>query len=69
MAESRQETNLRILEELKKYILKYPSIKFGQLIFDVATPSEFITMGDMYNPESTVFLNEILKNNSKYKIK
>lgn len=66
---TRQQTNLQILEELKKYILKYPSIRFGQLIFDVATPPEFITMGDMYNPESEVFLKEILKNNPKYKIK
>lgn len=69
MIEKRQEANLDILAAIEEWVMKYPYLRFGQILVNLGIiqyqrdPASFDIIGvkDPFNEESVVTLNRMKK--------
>jgi len=68
MIKKRQEANLEILNEIGMAVMKYPDLRFGQILVNLGiieyernTYDETLITKDPFNEESVVTLNRIKK--------
>lgn len=69
MIDKRQEANVEILQMLGEAVMKYPDLRFGQILVNLGiieyernTYDESLITKDPFNEESVVTLNRIRKN-------
>lgn len=70
MIDKRQEANVEILQMLGEAVMKYPDLRFGQILVNLGIiqyqrdPASFDIIGikDPFNEESVVTLNRMRKN-------
>lgn len=69
MIDKRQEANLEILNEIGLAIVKYPDLRFGQILVNLGiieyernTYDETLITKDPFNEESVVTLNRMREN-------
>lgn len=71
MIDKRQEANLEILNEIRLAMVKYPDLRFGQILVNLGIieyqrdPASFDKIGvkDPFNEESVITLQRIKNNN------
>ena len=69
MIKKRQEANLEILNEIGMAVMKYPDLRFGQILVNLGiieyernTYDETLITKDPFNEESVVTLNRMKEN-------
>lgn len=69
MIDKRQEANVEILQMLGEAVMKYPDLRFGQILVNLGiieyernTYDETLVAKDPFNEESVVTLNRMRKN-------
>lgn len=69
MIDKRQEANVEILQMLGEAVIKYPDLRFGQILANLGiieyernTYDETLITKDPFNEESVVTLNRMRKN-------
>lgn len=69
MIDKRQEANVEILQMLGEAVMKYPDLRFGQILVNLGiieyernTYDETLITKDPFNEESVVTLNRMRKN-------
>ena len=68
MIEKRQEANLDILAAIEEWVMKYPNLRFGQILVNLGiiqyernTYDETLITKDPFHEESVVTLNRMKK--------
>lgn len=69
MIDNRQKANIEILQMLGDAVMKYPDLRFGQILVNLGiieyernTYDESLITKDPFNEESVITLNRIRKN-------